>query len=63
MERQRMRWLNGIINSMDMSLSKLVKDREVLGASMRNSTHGKGHEEGGFGVRKGGIKPQETPCT
>ena len=61
--RQRMRWLNGIINSMDMSLSKLVKDREVLGASVRNSTHDKGREEGGFGICKGGIEPQETPCS
>ena len=30
---------------------------------MRNSTHGKGHEEGGFGICKGGIEPQETPCS
>ena len=30
---------------------------------MRNSVHGKGHEEGGFGIRKGRIEPQETPCS
>ena len=30
---------------------------------MRNSAHGKGHEEGGSALRKGGIEPQETPCS
>ena len=40
-EQQRMRWLEGIISSIDMSVSKLweiVKDREALSAVVHGVT-------------------------
>ena len=46
-----------------MPLFQLIHRVKVPGARVRNSAHGKGHEEGGFGICKGGIEPQETPCS
>ena len=44
--------------------SSLMSENGLLvpGASVRNSAHGKGHEEGGFSIRKG-LSLRKPPCS
>ena len=58
--KRQVRW-SGIPISFRIFLSLLWST--LLGSSMKNSAHVKGHEEGGFSIRTGGIKPLETPCS
>ena len=48
---------------MNYEFFEYCESSKLLGASIRNSAYGKGHEEGGSTLRKGRIEPQETPCS
>ena len=65
-ERQRMRWLDSIIDSKDMSLSKLqeiVKDREVRHAAILGVTKSQTLLSGWTRTRKQDEKVLELCCT
>ena len=41
--------------------SIVIQLEDVPEASMRSSAHGKGHEEGGFGICKAGLSLRKPP--
>ena len=51
----------GCVLGMNRANQVKVWGEEVPGASMRNSAHGKGHEEGGVAYAKAGLSLRKPP--